>query len=175
MKRVTWAAIAGIAVAVVAAGAILWGSAAGAPPPVTNFPPWYAAENAGGDPAVADFEAHVPCAIDPVPEPACQRVKLGLVLYRDAATGEPSTYVMSIVRVGVSDEREVRQGEWHIETGMALDAEATVFRLGGAPEHLRAYWAVGDDLLLLLDGNRMPRVGDAAYGYTLNRVALRRG
>ena len=131
---------------VVAAGAILWGSAASAPPSVTNFPPWYATENARGDPAAADFEAHVPCAIDAVPEPACQRVKLGLVLYRDAATGEPSTYVMSIVRVGVSDEREVRQGEWQIETGMALDAEATVYRLGGAPDLLTEYWAVGEDL-----------------------------
>jgi hypothetical protein len=175
MKKTAWAAIAGVAVVVVAAGAILWGSAASAPPSVTDFPPWYATENARGDPAAADFEAHVPCAIDAVPEPACQRVKLGLVLYRDAATGEPSTYVMSIVRVGVSDEREVRQGEWQIETGTALDAEATVYRLGGAPDLLTEYWAVGEDLLLILDGDRSPRVGDAAYGYTLNRVPLRQG
>lgn len=173
MKRTTWGVIAGIAAAVVAAGAILWSLTASRPQPVTAFPPWYATENARGDPAFADFEAHVPCTIDPVPDPACERVKLGLVLYRDAGTGEPATYVMSIVRVGVGDEREVHQGEWRIETGTALDSEDTVYRLDGAPDHLRAYWAVGDDLLLLLDGDRRPRVGDAGYSFTLNRLPLR--
>ena len=111
MKRTTVGVIAGIAAAVVAAGAILWGLATSQPPPVTAFPPWYATENARGDPAFADFEAHVPCTIDAVPDPACQRVKLGLVIYRNAVTGEPTTYVMSIVRVGVGDEREVHQGD----------------------------------------------------------------
>ena len=98
MKRATGVTIAGIAVAVVAAGAILWGQAASAPLPVTAFPPWYPAADADGAPPSADFEAHVPCAFEPVPDPACQRVKLGIVLYRDAQTNEPSRYVMSIIR-----------------------------------------------------------------------------
>ena len=175
MKRTTCIAIAGGAVAVVAAGAILWSQAAGAPLPVTAFPPWYPSENAQGDPAFADFEAHVPCTIEPAPDPACQRVKFGLVLYRDPVTGEPSTYVMSIVRVGVGDDREVHQGRWRAESGTALDPAATVYRLDRVPEHLGSYWAVGDDLLLMLDGERMPRVGDAGYSYTLNRTPLRTG
>jgi len=174
MKRTTWGAIAGIVIVIVAAGAVLWGFAARAPLPVAAYPPWYATENARGDPAAADFEAHVPCAIDPAPDATCQRVKLGLVLYRDAVTGEPSTYVMSIVRVGVSDEREVRQGRWRVETGMALDADAAVYRLTDAPSHVGAFWAVGDNLLLLLDADGMPRVGDAGYSYTLSAVPIRR-
>ena len=127
------------------------------------------------DPPFVDFEAHVPCTIDPVPDPDCQRVKFGLVLYRDPVTHEPSTYVMSIVRVAVSDDREVHQGEWRTESGTALDPDATVYRLDGVPEHLSAYWAVGDDLLLMLDGDGMPRVGDAGYSYTLNSTPLRTG
>ena len=115
----------------------------------------------------------MPCAIDPVPDRACQRVKLGLVLYGDPAAGEPATYVMSIIRVGVSDEREVHEGAWHAERGTALDSDAVVYRLDDVPDHLRDYWAVGSDILLLLDSDRMPRVGDAGYSYTLNRIPLR--
>ncbi len=175
MRRAVGIAIAGIAVAVVAAGAILWSQAATAPPPIDAFPPWYPVENAQGDPPFADFEAHVPCAIDPVPDPACQRVKLGLVLYRDPATQEPTTYVMSIIRVGVGDDREVHLGTWRTEAGTALDPEASVYRLDGVPEHLAAFWAVSDGILLLLDGDRMPRVGDAGYSFTLNSTPLRTG
>lgn len=164
-------ALAGFAFVIAAAGIV-----ACAPEPApTSFPPWYPLENEQGDPAFADFESHVPCAIDPEPEPDCQRVKLGVVLYRDAETEQPTTYLMSIVRVGVSDEREVHGGEWGIETGTPLDAEATVYRLdSGAPDHLRWFWALGDDLLLLLDAEREPRVGDAAYSYTLNSIPLGR-
>ena len=117
----------------------------------------------------------VPCTIDPVPDPECQRVKLGLVLYRDAVTEEPTMYMMSIIRVGVSDEREAHRGAWHAESGTVLRRDATVYRLDGVPGHLEAYWAVGEDLLLLLDENGMPRVGDAGYSYTLNRTPLRTG
>ncbi|GAA1948680.1 hypothetical protein [Microbacterium deminutum] len=173
MKRTTWIAIAGGVVAVVAAGAILWGQAAAVPPPITAFPPWYPAEDARGDPPFVDFESHIPCAIDPEPDPACQRVKFGLVLYRDPVTHEPSTYAMSILRVGVSDEREYHEGAWQVTSGTALDSDATVYRLDGVPAHLQNFWAVGDGILLMLDEERMPRVGETAYGYTLNSIPLR--
>ncbi|MEU1973445.1 hypothetical protein ABZ477_17455 [Microbacterium sp. NPDC019599] len=175
MRTSAWVTIAGIAAVVVGAGAILVGIAASQPQPVTEFPPWYPARNSEGDAASADFEAHVPCSLDPVPDPACQRIKLGLVLYRDPVTDEPTTYVMSIIRVGVGDEREVRQGDVGIGSGTALDADDVVYRLTGVPDHLRTFWAVGDDLLLLLDEDGMPRVGDAGYSFTLNRVPLREG
>lgn len=174
--RTTGIVLGGIAVAVVAAGALVWNQlATEAPLPVSAFPPWYPAANEQGDPPFADFEAHVPCRIDPVPDPACQRVKFGLVLYRDPVTHDPSTYVMSIIRVGVGDDREVHQGEWTIDRGVALDPAATVYRLDGVPGHLDSYWAVGDGILLLLDEEGMPRVGDAGYGYTLNSTPLRMG
>jgi hypothetical protein len=120
---------AGVACAIAAVGLV----ACAPEPSPTGFPSWYPLENEQGDPAFADFESHVPCAIDPEPDPECQRVKLGIVLYRDDA-GKPTTYVMSIVRVGVSDDREVHEGEWGIETGTPLDEDATVYGLrSGAP------------------------------------------
>ena len=31
---------------------------------------------------------------------------------------------------------------------------------------------IGEDILFILDENRMPRVGDAAYGYALNSIPI---
>ena len=137
-----------------------------------TFGSWYPLVNEVGDPAVADFENHVPCTIDEPAVPECQRVKLGIVLYRDEA-GEPTTYLISVIRVGVSDERETHEGTWTEGQGTGLDQDAETYLLdAGAPEHLRGYWPVGDDILFLLDENGMPKVGDAAYGYALNRIPV---
>ena len=173
MKRTGWvivAIVAGASAALAVATGVL---AANEPARQTVFPPWYPAANDAGDPAFVDFENHVPCAIDESPAEDCQRVKFGLVLYRDPESNEPTTYVMSRIRVGVSNDRQVNEGTWSIEQGTALDPEATVYRLDtGAPEGLDAYWPIGDDILFVLDEQLMPRVGDAAYGYALNSVPL---
>lgn len=138
-----------------------------------TFGPWYPLTNQSGDPAVADFENHVPCAIDDPAVSDCQRVKLGVVLYRDEATGAPSTYLISVVRVGVGNDRETHEGTWTVARGTGLDPQATVYQLDtGAPEHLRQYWPVGHNILYLLDKDKMPRVGDAAYGYALNSIPI---
>ena len=174
-KRTRWAIIAVVAAVVTATGiaVIIWMITASAPAPQTAFPPWYPAANGSGDPAFADFENHVPCAIDDPPADGCQRVKFGIVLYRDAVTNEPTTYVMSRLRVGVSNDRDLNEGTWSITRGTALDPEATIYRLdSGAPEGLDAYWPIGDDILFVLDEQLMPRVGDAAYGFALNSVPL---
>ena len=173
MKRTGWvivAIVAAASAAFVVGASVL---ASNAPARQTVFPPWYPAANDTGDPAFVDFENHVPCAIDDAPAEDCQRVKFSLVLYRDPESNEPTTYVMSRIRVGVSDDREVNQGTWSIGLGTALDPEATVYRLDtGAPEGLDVYWPIGDDILFVLDEQLMPRVGDAAYGYALNSVPL---
>jgi hypothetical protein len=138
-----------------------------------TFGPWYPLVNHSGDPAVADFENHVPCAIDDPPAAECQRVKLGVVLYRSEATGAPSTYLISVLRVGVGNDRERHEGTWTVARGTGLDPQATVYQLDtGAPEHLRQYWPVGDNILYLLDKDKMPRVGDAAYGYALSSIPI---
>ncbi len=142
--------------------------------PAEVLGPWYPVVNPDGDVAVADFEGHVPCALDPVPVDTCQRIKLGVVLYRNTA-GDPTRYVISIIRVGVSDDRETREGTWTMAKGTGLDPDATLYRFdSGAPDHLRAFAPIGPDILLLLDRDGMPRIGDAAYGYALNSVPIGR-
>ena len=173
MKRTGWVIVAIVAAASAAFVVSAWVLAANAPAGPTVFPPWYPTANDAGDPAFVDFENHVPCEIDDSPAESCQRVKFSLVLYRDPESKEPTTYVMSRIRVGVSDDRQVNEGTWSLGRGTALDPEATVYRLDtGAPEGLDAYWTIGDEILFVLDEQLMPRVGDAAYGYALNSVPL---
>ena len=172
MKRSLLIGAGAILIAAVTVVIVMLVVRSGTEPP-ESFGPWYPLANQDGDPAVRDFEGHVPCAIDDPPAADCQRVKFGIVLYRDAASGEPTTYLMSIVRVGVGDERETHEGTWSEARGTGLDPDATVYRLdSGAPDHLRGYWPIGDDLLFLLDEEGMPRVGDAAYGYVLNSIPI---
>ena len=42
--------------------------------------------------------------------------------------------------------------------------------LSFAPPEFRAFWAIADDILFILDRERGPRVGTAGYGYALNRT-----
>ena len=164
---------AGLAVLIGAIVVVIVIVTGGSKPPEV-FGPWYPPQNSDGDAAAADFENHVPCALDPVPAGNCQRIKLGVVLYRNTA-GEPTTYLISIVRVGVGNDRETHEGTWTVGQGTGLDPEATVYRFdSSAPDHLRAFWPIGDDILFLLDQSGMPRVGDAAYGYALNSVPIGR-
>ncbi len=165
-RWITVVALAG-AVALTVGGALWLQHRQEDPDPIT-FPSWYPLTNDQGDAAFADFENHTPCDVD-----QCDRLKFGIVLYRDAS-GEPTTYLMSRVHVAVSDERTVNAGTWSIATGTALDPDATVYLLdSGAPPEFDAFWAIGDDILFILDDDLMPRVGDAAYGYSLNRIPIR--
>ena len=137
-----------------------------------TFGPWYPLTNQAGARASADFENHVPCTIDAPPVADCQRVKLGIVFYGTVTA--PSTYLISIVRVGTGDNtRETHEGTWTVTRGTALDPKATVYQLDtSAPAHLRTFWPVGSEILYLLDKTRMPRPGSAAYGYALTNIPI---
>lgn len=125
---------------------------------------WYPSVNEDGDPVFAVFGSRVPCS-------DCERLKFALVLYRDRKTHTPTTYRMARVYVGKGDDRIVNQGTWSIIHGTRLDSQAVVYRLDGqAPEEFRHFWAIGDDILFILDRNLSPRVGDAGYSYALNRT-----
>jgi hypothetical protein len=155
-------------------GGILWFLQARQPDPgPTTFSSWYPMTNEDGDPAFADFENHVPCTDDFERLDGCDRMKFGIVFYRDAETGAPTSYVMSRIYVGLGDERTVDTGTWSIVHGTALDVEAIVYRLdSGAPPEFGAFWAIGEDILFVLDRELNPRVGDAGYSYALNSVPL---
>jgi NlpE N-terminal domain len=133
--------------------------------------PWYPPVNESSDPLLAAFEGRVPCA-----EPAmkdCEKVKVGLALYQDPGTKSPTTYTLARVYVASSPEgsRVVVSGTWRITQGMRLDPSAPVYRLdASAPSEFRSYWAIGEDILFVLDEDLKPRVGAASWSYVLNRT-----
>ena len=126
--------------------------------------PWYPETNERGDPLFAVFESRVPCA-------DCQAIKLGVALYRHRDTKRPTTYRMVRVYVGKGNDRLEDRGAWIEITGAPFDPRAVVYRLDGpAPAEFRSFWAIGQDILFVLDPAGRPRVGDAGYGYALNRT-----
>lgn len=94
---------------------------------------------------------------------ACAKRKLSLILYVDSATRRPSSY--KIRGVGIRSGK----GKWTIEKGTPTDPEAVVYRLDmGAVSMLLLK---GDEqVLFILDQDKRFLVGNAKYGYTLNRV-----
>ena len=110
---------------------------------------------------VGMFEGKFPCE-------TCPKIKTGLVLVKDPATGQPTRYFLRALR---SDIPEDREGRWRINRGMPSDPDAVVYELqpeeAGPAIH---YLAVVPDILLLLDEQLNPRVGNATYSFTLNRT-----
>ena len=129
-----------------------------------NLAPWYPETNANGDSVLGVFENRIPCA-------DCERLKFSLVIYQNDQSGLPSTYIMSRIFVGNGDDRFVNTGNVSITRGTSLDSLHIVYQLvSGAPEEYQSFWKIDDNLLFILDANLTPKVGDAGYGYVLNRV-----
>lgn len=132
-------------------------------PPVVSAS-WYPSVNEHGDPVFAVFESRIPCA-------DCEKIKLALVLYRDPKTKTPTTYRMARVYVSKGNDRLVNAGRWAMIRGTKLDPQALVYQLdSNAPQEFRWYWAINEDILYILDQDMNPRVGNASYGYALNKT-----
>ena len=133
--------------------------------PPGAYRPLYPAVDAAADPLFAVFESRIPCA-------DCEKIKVALALYRDRDTDAPTTYKLARVYVARSPEdRIVVEGTWAIAHGTKLDPHAVVYQLDAhAPRDFQLYWAIGPDILFMLDEARNPRVGTAGYGYALNRT-----
>jgi hypothetical protein len=138
-------------------------------PPAVS--PWYPAVDEQGNTLMAVYEGRIPC--NQAAMKGCDKIKVALVLYHDRLTQAPATYKLARVHVAESPagNRQVVSGRWHLTQGAKLDPAAQVYRLdGAAPEEFRAYWAIGHELLLMLDADLNPRVGTASWSYTLNRT-----
>jgi hypothetical protein len=135
--------------------------------PVTFDPP-YPEVNADGEPILAVFEGRIPGkAFD------CEKLKLVIVLYQNRETKAASTYWLGYVGVGNgSNDRIVSQGVVTTRHGVQGYPEAVVYELDSAthPE-LRFYWRVNEDIVLPVDENMSPKVGNAAWGTMLSRYA----
>ncbi len=131
------------------------------------FEPWYPAVNENGDPVLAVYEGRVPC----MAIPDCNKIKVGLALYQSTQTKSPTTYLLARVAVGTGNDRVTNAGTLTITQGTSLDQKAVVYQLDtNAPEEFRSYWVVSSDILFMLDHDRAPRVGDAAYSFVLNKM-----
>lgn len=132
-----------------------------------TFEPWYPAVNENGDPVLVVYEGRIPCMVIP----DCNKIKVGLALYQNAQTKLPTTYLLARVGVGTGNDRITNVGTLTLTHGTALDPQAVVYQLDtNAPQEFRSYWVIGRDILFMLDQDRNPRVGDAAYSYVLNRM-----
>ncbi len=128
------------------------------------LPHWYPETNELGDPVSGVFESTIPCE-------DCERLKFSIVIYENAQTHLLTTYLMSRIYVGKSDERITNAGSIIISTGTSLDSLRTIYRLtSGAPAEFQSFWKIDEHLLLILDENLTPMVGDAGYEFVLNRV-----
>lgn len=131
---------------------------------VDSLTPWYPETNANGDSVMGEFGSRIPCA-------DCERLKFALVIYEDAQTKLPTTYTMARVYVGRDESRIINSGEIRVIHGTALDPAHIVYELtSGAPPDYKWFWKVDENILFILDSNLAPRVGDAGYGYVLNRI-----
>ncbi len=122
--------------------------------------------NSLGDPLFGVFEGRAPCGAED-----CSALKIGLALYRDDVTWVPTTYRLVLVYVGPGDEQHASEGAWTVEGDVEGYPDSVVYALdANAPAELRSYWAINDDLLLILGKKGRPRVGNAGLGYLLNRT-----
>jgi len=129
-----------------------------------SLSPWYPETNTNGDSIMGEFGSRIPCA-------DCERLKFSLVIYEDAQTKLPTTYMMARVYVGRDENRIINSGNMRIIRGTALDPSHLVYELtSGAPGEFTLFWKVDENILFILDPNRQPKVGDAGYGYALNRI-----
>jgi hypothetical protein len=134
------------------------------PNPQPNDQPGTAADS-----LVGVFEGRTPCGriateFTGFPAQNCEKIKWRLTLYRDPATGNPTTYAFN-------GTRATRQGHWRIEHGAGAERNWVVYHLDyGRPPTVLSLLKVDDNVLLLLDGDLKVLVGDASWSYTLNRT-----
>lgn len=121
------------------------------------------------DSLVGVFEGRTPCGVIAAdftgfPTRNCEKIKWRLTLYRDATTGEPTTYTFKGTRM-------TRQGSWKIEGVAGPKRNRVIFRLQyGMPAKVLSLLSVDDRVLLLLDRNLNVLIGDASWSYVLNRT-----
>jgi len=110
----------------------------------------------------------------------CEKLKWNLIFYRDPATGQPTTYTLTLSGGGdviqQADGSSYREkslnGKWTISKGMRSKPDAVIYRLEfGTGTYLQLL--KGDEnVLFVLDENTAFRVGNEDFSYTLNRVEL---
>jgi hypothetical protein len=115
-----------------------------------------------------NFAGRIPCT-------SCDRtdkIKMMLSLFQRPGDHSPTTYQLE--RVGEDgNARLTTRGRWTKTMGAPVDSRALVIRLDeNTPLQFTRYMAIADKLLLMLDQNDDLLVGNAAWSYTLSKIAL---
>lgn len=110
------------------------------------------------------FEGRIPCG-------DCERVKVRLTLHRNPANNAPTEYLLERIQVGKGNDRLVARGRWQVVDVPIPDRYGVAYRLDEeAPPDFGIYLPVGNDILLFLNPDMRPRVGDASHSFTLSRT-----
>lgn len=127
--------------------------------------PWPKA-GTSGDPLWGCFSGRIPA----VGIPNCEVVKVSLAVYQKPGAKNPATYWLGRVLVGVGNKRHVAEGTVTTRRGVKDYPDAVVYELDqNAPQDFRFFWRVNNDILLPLDDDMKPKVGNAGWGYMLSR------
>jgi hypothetical protein len=129
----------------------------GSESPVPNLEP------PAGSARFGIFEGKVPCS-------GCERIKMRLTLHRDEGDDSPTAYVLERIEVGRGNERLISRGTWTSAAGSPTAPCATVVALDGSPDAFSRYLLLGTNLLLMLDQNLEPLVGNDVHSFTLSRT-----
>ena len=131
---------------------------------------------AGPDSLVGVFEGRTACGVIATeftgfPAENCEKIKWRVTLYRDPATGNPTTYAFLALPVPFKGTRATWQGEWRIERVIGTDGKRVLYHLdNGGSRRVLSLLAVDDNVLLFLDRELKVLVGDASWSYVLNRT-----
>jgi hypothetical protein len=141
----------------------------GCGPKVTSFtedPTVLELRHAGtGEESVGNFVGRIPCA-------TCEKIKIVLSLFQNAADASPARYQLE--RIGEDgNARITTRGGWTRSTGRPGDPNAPVIALDeNTPARLTRFLSIDDRLLLMLDDQNTPLVSNGAWSYTLNSVPI---
>lgn len=96
--------------------------------------------------------------------PECTKRKMGLILYQDSVTNEPTFYETR--GMGTWNGK----GKWYIIRGTPTDSRAIVFQLDLGPDTSLFLLKGDNNVLFILDKNKNFLIGNADHSYTMNRA-----
>jgi hypothetical protein len=99
---------------------------------------------------------------------ACIKIKWQLLLFQDPVTHAPTTYALG----GFAWRNPPKTGRWAIVKGTKADPQAVIYQLEpDQPQGFLSFLKADENILLFLDHEHKPLVGNSRFSYTLNRVA----
>lgn len=115
------------------------------------------------------FVGRTPCQefikeLDMGVKETCAKRKMGLILYYDSVTHEPTVYETR----GMG--KWTGKGKWHIAHGTPTDPNAIVFKLDLDPNTFLFLLKGDDNVLFILDKNKNFLIGNTHHSYTFNRA-----